>query len=110
MAQKVRMKIFERMKNGKRRHVLTIHGEGRTKRAAKANVKRHAKSLLRRNVQAGFYDSTGFHPIRASADYSAGRAGEKFRGGSHTLTAGAQKRYRKGRKARKGGALYSSHY
>lgn len=32
----------------------------------------------RQNVAAGFYDEDGgFHPIRASFDYSAKRAGEK---------------------------------
>jgi len=48
MAQKVRMKIFERMKNGRRRHVLTVHGVGRTKRLARANVSRLCNTLLRR--------------------------------------------------------------
>ena len=27
----------------------------------------------RRNVQMGYYDATGFHPIRASADYDSSR-------------------------------------
>lgn len=36
------------------------------------------KNLLRRhNVEMGFTDATGFHPICASADYSGARAGEK---------------------------------
>jgi len=48
MAQKVRMKIFERMKNGRRRHVLTVHGVGRTKRHAKANAARICNRYLRR--------------------------------------------------------------
>ena len=30
----------------------------------------------RRNVEAGFYDEFGFHPIRSSHDYDPGRAGE----------------------------------
>lgn len=35
-----------------------------------------------RNIAAGFVDEDGqFHPIRASWDYSASRAGEKHRGG-----------------------------
>lgn len=34
----------------------------------------------RRNIAAGFYDEDGyFHPIRASYDYSLGRAGDKPR-------------------------------
>ena len=36
------------------------------------------KNLLRRhNVEMGFTDATGFHPIRASKDYSMARAGER---------------------------------
>jgi len=35
------------------------------------------KNLLRRhNVEMGFTDATGFHPIRASKDYSMARSGE----------------------------------
>jgi hypothetical protein len=30
----------------------------------------------RKNIAAGFYDDSGFHPIRASYDYSSKRAGE----------------------------------
>jgi hypothetical protein len=29
-----------------------------------------------KNIAAGYYDSTGFHPIRASQDYDPGRIGE----------------------------------
>ena len=54
--------------------ILTVRGRSRK------NAKSKAKSLLRRlfgrNVAEGFYDSTGFHPIRASRDYSKARAGE----------------------------------
>lgn len=31
-----------------------------------------------RNVQAGFYDATGFHPLRASSDYDPDRAGDDY--------------------------------
>ena len=34
----------------------------------------------RRNVEMGFYDDTGFHPIRASSDYSSSRGGESAYG------------------------------
>jgi hypothetical protein len=34
------------------------------------------KLSTKKNVDQGFWDSRGFHPIRASADYNAGRAGE----------------------------------
>lgn len=49
----------------------------------KAKSKKAAKSILKRlfpNVQEGFYDSSGFHPIRASSDYDAKRVGEGRRG------------------------------
>jgi hypothetical protein len=91
MAQKVRMKIFERMRNGKRRHVLTIHGVGKTKAGAKSNARRLSRVLVRRNIEMGYYDSTGFHPIRRSRDYSAGRAGERYRPRSRSARAAARK-------------------
>jgi len=71
MAQKARMKIFERMKNGTRRHILTIHGVGRTKALAKANVRRNARAALRRNVTDGEMVGGKFHPFRKSPDYDA---------------------------------------
>jgi hypothetical protein len=43
-----------------------------------SNPRRRARR--RKNVAEGFYNATGFHPIRASYDYSPGRAGEKRRG------------------------------
>lgn len=36
-------------------------------------------ALRVKNVAAGFYDATGFHPIRRSADYDSDRAGEDFK-------------------------------
>lgn len=46
---------------------------GQSQKKALANGRRYL-----RNVAAGFYDDEGvFHPIRASYDYSAKRAGEK---------------------------------
>jgi len=50
MAQKVKMKIFERLKDGTKRHVMTIHGLGRTKKAATANAHRIMRSHIRENV------------------------------------------------------------
>lgn len=48
---------------------------GRSRKAAHA-----AGRALLNNIAAGFYDEEGiFHPIRASFDYSARRAGEKAR-------------------------------
>jgi len=31
-----------------------------------------------KNIAAGFYDSTGFHPVRSSADYDPDRAGDSY--------------------------------
>jgi DNA repair protein RadC len=50
MPQKVKMKIFERLKDGTKRHVMTIHGLGRTKKAATANVRAIARRHIRKNV------------------------------------------------------------
>lgn len=33
---------------------------------------------LRKNVAQGFYDGTGFHPIRSSRDYDPERAGDEY--------------------------------
>ena len=33
---------------------------------------------LRGNVAQGFYNETGFHPIRASKDYDPDRAGDEY--------------------------------
>jgi hypothetical protein len=50
---------------------------GAVKRLASGKiVMRTANPGVRRNVEQGFYDQYGFHPIRASSDYSAARAGE----------------------------------
>jgi hypothetical protein len=65
---------------------------GKSYKAALAAGKRYL-----RNVAAGFYDDTGFHPIRASFDYSAKRAGE----GVHRATPRRRgKTYTKKRKAK----------
>jgi hypothetical protein len=54
--------------------------------AASRYFKRH------HNVEQGFYDSKGvFHPIRASRDYSASRAGE----GRHRKSRKSKKRRRR---------------
>lgn len=58
---------------GVRRLVRDVVRWTRQGRRVRANVRRP-------NVAAGFYDEEGvFHPIRASFDYRARRAGEKTR-------------------------------
>lgn len=36
------------------------------------------KRGARRNIAAGYYDQTGFHPIRSSKDYDPDRAGDDY--------------------------------
>lgn len=36
------------------------------------------KRVTRKNVEAGFWNATGFHPIRSSRDYDADRAGDEY--------------------------------
>jgi len=50
----------------------------------------------KKNVEMGVWDSSGFHPIRASRDYSASRAGERKGGGR----ARAKRKTRKARRGR----------
>lgn len=69
------------------------------------------KKTRRKNVEQGFYDGNGvFHPIRASADYDAGAAGEMGGKARHTRSkkraaskrkASATARHRAATKARK---------
>lgn len=35
-------------------------------------------ALRVKNIAAGFYDATGFHPIRSSSDYDPDRAGDEY--------------------------------
>lgn len=51
------------------------------KRNAKPTAKKKANSKAppRKNVEMGFWDDTGFHPIRASSDYDDSRAGSYSR-------------------------------
>lgn len=51
-----------------------------------------------KNIAAGFYDETGFHPIRRSPDYDADRAGDDY--GSKSGNAGL--RYKKGSSRKSG--------
>lgn len=50
-----------------------------------------------KNEAAGFYDSTGFHPIRGSSDYDADRAGDEY---SERRPKAKRKKKATGRKAK----------
>lgn len=54
---------------------IILRVEGRSMKQAVANAKRTIKRHLK-NIEQGFYRRGVFHPIRASSDYSPGRAGE----------------------------------
>ena len=56
----------------------TITFRGRSKKELLRNARAFSK---RHNIEMGFFGPGGFHPIRASKDYSGARAGE---GRSHT--------------------------
>jgi|SRR5882672_824878 len=45
----------------------------KAKRVVVLNKTRKKAAKRKRNIEQGFYDATGFHPIRASSDYSEGR-------------------------------------
>jgi hypothetical protein len=69
-----KIKLFR--KNPQRTHVATLSVRGKTKKQAAANARAVARHHVK-NIEMGFYDSSGFHPIRASRDYSGAQAGEK---------------------------------
>ena len=72
----------------------TITFHGRSKKQAERNARKFSK---RHNVEMGFVDASGFHPIRASKDYSASAAGE-----GRSRKAGKVRAKRSTRKARRG--------
>jgi hypothetical protein len=53
----------------------TVNIFGKTKKKAVANGRHFVKKYMK-NIEQGFYAGGVFHPIRASSDYSARRAGE----------------------------------
>ena len=62
----------------KNRRVGSVVGVGKTVKAAESAGRGILRSLgIKKNVAAGFWDDSGFHPIRASYDYDKSRVGEK---------------------------------
>ena len=57
-------------------------------------------TVIRPNVQAGFTDAHGFHPLRSSVDYDEDRAGDEY--GARTDATGPKflSRVRKGRRVK----------
>jgi hypothetical protein len=99
------------------KHKRTKHLKRKTNRCGNVSISRKELNRLlraattkrrkprRRNVEMGFRDATGFHPIRASADYSRAIAGE----GRPTLRSMAGEAKRTHRKKR-AGAFLKKHY
>ena len=70
---------------------------GKTKKQVQSRARKFVKGYLK-NVEIGFHDASGFHPIRGSSDYSSSRAGEGRKGGKARAKR-ATKKARKGRQA-----------
>lgn len=76
MAKRVTIKLRNPGSKPSTKPVGTLTVLGRSKKHAKSKAKSLLRRLFGKNVAEGFYDSTGFHPIRHSVDYSKARAGE----------------------------------
>jgi hypothetical protein len=82
------------------RVTYTVKAKNRAEAKGKISKMAKARRIKRRkNVEGGFYDATGFHPIRALSDYDSSR-----------VKHGREGRKARSKRARKSGALYSSHY
>jgi hypothetical protein len=55
-------------------YAVATNGDGSENDSA--SPRRRRSNGRRRNVAQGFFDQTGFHPIRSSADYDPDRAGD----------------------------------
>ena len=58
--------------------VITGYGSTVMNGSGKTNVVFNGRRGRRRNIQQGFWNATGFHPIRASWDYDPDRAGDEY--------------------------------
>jgi hypothetical protein len=58
--------------------VITGYGSTVMNGSGKTNVVFNGRRGRRRNIQQGFWNATGFHPIRASKDYDPDRAGDEY--------------------------------
>lgn len=64
--------------------------------------RRYRSNPFRHNIKMGFYDATGFHPVRKSSDYDPDRVDELYRYGRRGKeTSRGRKRRRKRPHARK---------
>ena len=103
MAKYARIKIYPHGSNPRKRRkpIATISVRGRSKKHARNRASSLISRILK-NVEKGFYDSTGFHPIRASRDYSGAKAGETRARSKTAVRTRARAHAHRARKARRG--------
>jgi hypothetical protein len=81
------------------RVTYTVKAKNKSGALTKLRQMMKAKNRKRKkNVEMGFWDAKGFHPMRASRDYSGARAGEG-RAGGRARAKRATKKARRGRQA-----------
>lgn len=51
------------------------------RKKGKIHIIQNSKNTTLKNIQQGFYDQYGFHPIRASNDYDSDRLSDDTEGG-----------------------------
>jgi hypothetical protein len=68
-------KVVSKRNPSKILHRITSYGKS-IKQAMSCNRRAVGDFAKKRNIAMGFWDGGVFHPIRASKDYSASRAGE----------------------------------
>ncbi len=89
----------KRVRKSNPKKVLSKHTFfGKTIKAAKSAARRYFGR--KRNVEMGFYDAHGFHPIRASSDYSGAKAGEKRARSKRAVATRVRSRMRRARRGR----------
>lgn len=60
--------------------------------------RRYRSNPFRRNIKRGFYDATGFHPVRSSPDYDPDRVDELYRYGRRGKESSHSRKRRKPRR------------
>jgi hypothetical protein len=93
--QRATFKIRDRKGNPQ----ITITAHGKSRKSAIAKGKSFIRKRLK-NVEMGFYDAHGFHPIRASRDYDPDRVDELYRYGRGGAERGRPRKKAKRRRSR----------
>ncbi|HUD74591.1 MAG TPA: hypothetical protein VMQ76_05915 [Terracidiphilus sp.] len=94
-------KLARAGKKGKNPVIGKVIFQGKTHKEVVRNARAFSKAKhipFASNVSEGFYDATGFHPIRSSADYSPAKAGEgKSKKAKHSRATRATRKRAMGR-------------